>query len=115
MYSIKNKPEDFIVDEVINLNLDSGRYIYFRLKKENFTTINALELLAGKLNLKLKNFGFAGNKDKKAITTQSCSVFGANADKLKDLKLGNIKIDIIGRGKTPISLGDLEGNNKKYL
>ena len=115
MYSIKNKPEDFIVDEVINLNLDSGRYIYFRLKKENFTTINALELLAGKLNLKLKNFGFAGNKDKKAITTQSCSVFGANADKLKDLKLGNIKIDIIGRGKTPISLGDLEGNNFKIF
>ena len=115
MYSIKNKPEDFIVDEVINLNLDSGRYIYFRLKKENFTTINALELLAGKLNLKLKNFCFAGNKDKKAITTQSCSVFGANADKLKDLKLGNIKIDIIGRGKTPISLGDLEGNNFKIF
>ena len=115
MYSIKNKPEDFIVDEVINLNLDSGRYIYFRLKKENLTTINALELLAGKLNLKLKNFGFAGNKDKKAITTQSCSVFGANADKLKDLKLGNIKIDIIGRGKTPISLGDLEGNNFKIF
>ena len=115
MYSIKNKPEDFIVDEVINLNLDSGRYIYFRLKKENFTTINALELLAGKLNLKLKNFGFAGNKDKKAITTQSCSVFGANEDKLKDLKLTNIKIDIIGRGKTPISLGDLEGNNFKIF
>lgn len=111
MYSIKNKPEDFIVDEVINLNLDSGKYIYFKLKKENFTTIKALELIARKLNLKFKNFGFAGNKDKKAITTQSCSVLRANEDKLKDLKLNNIKIEIIGRGKIPISLGDLEGNN----
>jgi len=115
VYSIKNKPEDFIVDEVINLNFDSGKYIYFKLKKENFTTIAALELIARKLNLKLKSFGFAGNKDKKAITTQSCSVIGANEDKLKGLKLSNIKIDILGQGKSPISLGDLEGNNFKIL
>ena len=115
MYSIKDKPKDFIVDEVINLNLDGGKYVYFKLKKENFTTIKALELIAMRLNLKLKNFGFAGNKDKKAITTQACSVFGANEDKLKDLKLSNIKIEILGRGKSPISLGDLEGNSFKIF
>ena len=115
MYSIKDKPKDFIVDEIINLNLDGGGYIYFKLKKENFTTIKALELIAIRLNLKLKNFGFAGNKDKKAITTQACSVFGANEDKLKDLKLSNIKIEILGRGKSPISLGDLEGNSFKIF
>ena len=115
MYSIKDKPKDFIVDEIINLNLDGGGYIYFKLKKENFTTIKALELIARRLNLKLKNFGFAGNKDKKAITTQACSVFGANEDKLKDLKLSNIKIEILGRGKSPISLGDLEGNSFKIF
>ena len=115
MYSIKDKPKDFIVDEIINLNLDGGGYIYFKLKKENFTTIKALELIAMRLNLKLKNFGFAGNKDKKAITTQACSVFGANEDKLKDLKLSNIKIEILGRGKSPISLGDLEGNSFKIF
>ena len=115
MYSIKDKPKDFIVDEVINLNLDGGKYVYFKLKKENFTTIKALELIARRLNLKLKNFGFAGNKDKKAITTQACSVFGANEDKLKDLKLSNIKIEILGRGKSPISLGDLEGNSFKIF
>jgi len=115
VYSIKDKPKDFIVDEIINLNLDGGGYIYFKLKKENFTTIKALELIARRLNLKLKNFGFAGNKDKKAITTQACSVFGANEDKLKDLKLSNIKIEILGRGKSPISLGDLEGNSFKIF
>ena len=115
MYSIKDKPKDFIVDEIINLNLDGGGYIYFKLKKENFTTIKALELIAMRLNLKLKNFGFAGNKDKKAITTQTCSVFGANEDKLKDLKLSNIKIEVLGRGKSPISLGDLEGNSFKIF
>ena len=90
MYIIKNKAEDFIVDEVIELNLDGGKYIYFKLKKENLNTSEAVELIAKRLNLPLKNFGFAGNKDKKAVTTQYCSVFGANAKRLEGINLKNI-------------------------
>ena len=115
MYSIKNEPKDFIVEEVIDLDLNSGKYTYFKLKKENLNTIEALESIAKKLNLSLKNFGFSGNKDKKAITTQYCSVFNSNKDKLENLRLKNIKVEVIGTGKTPISLGDLKGNNFKIF
>jgi len=113
MYIIKNKAEDFIVDEVIELNLDGGKYIYFKLKKENLNTSEAVELIAKRLNLPLKNFGFAGNKDKKAVTTQYCSVFGANAKRLEGINLKNIGVEVIGSGKKPISLGDLKGNKFK--
>jgi len=115
MYSIKNEPKDFIVEEVIDLDLNKGKYTYFKLKKENLNTIEALESIAKKLNLSLKNFGFSGNKDKKAITTQYCSVFNSNKNKLENLRLKNIEIEVIGTGNAPISLGDLKGNNFKIF
>ncbi|QQG39108.1 MAG: tRNA pseudouridine(13) synthase TruD [Candidatus Woesearchaeota archaeon] len=110
MFTIKEEPEDFLVEEVIDLNLSNGKYIYFYLEKRNYNTVKAIEVLAKILNIPFKNFGFAGNKDKKAITKQVVSVYGANEEKIKSISLNDIKVEVIGRGDKPISLGDLKGN-----
>ena len=69
MYKIKQLPEDFIVKEISHVNPQlNGQYAYFILKKTNLTTIDALQILSNKFKIPLKNFGFAGNKDKKAVT-----------------------------------------------
>ena len=77
MYKIKQLRSDFIVKEisdVVNRIQNNGKYAYYTLKKTNLTTVGALEILSKKFKIPLKNFGFAGNKDKNAITVQKISI-----------------------------------------
>jgi len=115
MYKIKVKPADFNVREVMKLDFCKGKYNYFLLRKKNWNTLNAIERIAGYLNINFKKFGYAGNKDKKAITEQFVSVFGVSKDKLENLKIKDISIEFLGTGVSPISLGSLEGNNFDIL
>ncbi len=110
MYQIKQIPEDFIVKEISGIKIEvNGQYTYYLLKKINYTTINALQILSNKFGIPLKNFGFAGNKDKNAITEQKISIFRGSKN-LENIKFKNIKLKYSGNGKEPISLGDLKGN-----
>lgn len=116
MYIIKEKPEDFIVKEITSLNIKSnGDYSIFSLKKRDYTTIKALETIADRLNIKLKRIGFAGTKDKKAITEQYISIFNINKDKVLNLKIKDLELTFIGNLDKPISLGDLKGNEFEIL
>ena len=110
MYQIKRTPEDFIVKEISKLDTkENGQYAYFLLKKTNYSTVKALKVLSEKLNVPLKNIGFAGNKDRNAVTEQAISVFKGSRN-IENLGLRNIELKYLGNGKEPISLGDLEGN-----
>jgi len=107
MYKIKKKPEDFIVVEKTSIEPNKqGKYTYFILKKKDYTTEKAIQTIANYFHIPRKRFGYAGNKDKKAITEQFCSVLGS----IRDMKLKDIQVEIIGRGDEPISLGDLKEN-----
>ncbi len=111
MYKIKQIPEDFIVKEISNVEFKgAGNYSYFLLKKTNYTTVRAIEHIAKALRIKPKNIGFAGNKDKNAITEQVISFFNINNDKINNLRLKDIELKSLGKGNEPVSLGDLEGN-----
>ncbi len=107
MYKIKQKPEDFFVIEKTNMNLEkAGKYTYFIMKKKDYTTEKAIQVIADYFKIQRKRFGYAGNKDKRAITEQYCSVLG----NIKNKKLKDIEIEEVGKGNTPISLGDLKEN-----
>ena len=104
MYKIKQLPEDFIVKEISNVKIETnGQYAYFLLKKINYTTIDALQVLSNKFKIPLKNFGFAGNKDRNAITEQKISIFRGSKN-FKNDKFNNIELTYIGNGKNPISI-----------
>ncbi|MEK6863053.1 MAG: tRNA pseudouridine(13) synthase TruD [Nanoarchaeota archaeon] len=109
MYKIKQIPEDFYVKELINLDINSGKYAYFLLKKRNLTTLGSLELISEKSRINLKNFGYAGNKDKNAITDQFISVLHGHKN-LENLKIRNIELRFIGYGRERINLGRNIGN-----
>jgi tRNA pseudouridine13 synthase len=109
MHQIKQSPEDFIVKEIYDLKEDHGPYSYFLLKKTNYTTIKALETIANKLNIPLKNIGFAGNKDKNAITEQKISIF-KGAKSTENIEFKDIELKYLSSGKEPISLGNHQGN-----
>ncbi len=111
MYKIKQKPEDFLVDEITSIKpKESGRYIYYKFKKRNYTVLRALERIASQLNIPLKRIGFAGTKDKIAITTQYISFDSVKRERIDQIVLKDIELGFFGYGDEPISLGDLEAN-----
>lgn len=112
MYKLKENPEDFIVIEKSNVEIkDDGDYTYFILKKKNFNTLDAIKRISQELHFDSKAIGFAGNKDRRAITEQLCSIRNITKEKLESLKLKDIEIIFKGYGDEPITLGMLDGNN----
>ena len=110
MYRLKQVPEDFTVKEINGTAIgNAGKYTYFILKKKNYNTINALEAIAGSLRISQKNIGFAGNKDRNAVTEQFISIKNGKKDFEKVLLKG-ITLKYVGKGDEEICLGRLKGN-----
>ncbi len=111
MYVLKEIPEDFIVEEVISLDLkDKGDYSYFLLEKTDWTTRNAIRALARRFRIKEKRFNIAGNKDRNAVTKQYVSVFKIGKNALERIKINGLNIKFIGFGDERLKLGKLEAN-----
>ncbi len=119
MYIIKQIPEDFIVEEQHNYsNKQSGTHVLIVVKKKNLTTMQAINRLAKKIHIKPRLIGFCGNKDKRAITTQSMSIKTADPKKIQILKNWTtntrseswMTVTIKGFRDKPLSLGDHKCN-----
>lgn len=112
MHIIKQLPEDFIVQERSNLIFqDNGRYAYFLLKKKNKNTLQAIQEIARALHIPEKNIGFAGSKDRQAVTEQVISIIGVQKENILKINLPNITVMFLGYRNVPLSLGELEGNH----
>lgn len=111
MYTLKTIPEDFVVREISTVTFnDIGKYLYFLLRKKNWNTLDAIQKIALILGVSEKDIGFAGTKDRNAVTEQVCSVHGVKKEKLEAIKLQDVTITFRGYGSKPITLGDLKGN-----
>jgi len=111
MHKIKQIPEDFFVREISSVKIEKeGNYSYFLLRKKNWNTIAAVGRIANLFGVPARLIGFAGNKDKIAVTEQVCSVLGVSRERIDGLKLDGIELKFLDCGKKPVSLGDLEGN-----
>uniref|UniRef100_A0A0E0C8C5 TRUD domain-containing protein n=1 Tax=Oryza meridionalis TaxID=40149 RepID=A0A0E0C8C5_9ORYZ len=89
-----------------------GKFIRFHLYKENKDTQEALGKIGKMLGLQPRSFGFAGTKDKRAVTTQQVTVFKVQASRLVALnsKLIGIKVGDFSYVKEGLALGQLMGN-----
>ncbi len=111
MYTLKQLPEDFIVREVSPVKpKPSGKYLYLKLTKKNWNTLDAVKKIAAILNIPEKKIGFAGTKDRNAITEQVISVEFGDKRKIAAIQIQDISLAVLGHGDEPISLGDLQGN-----
>lgn len=91
---------------------NAGKFLRFHLYKENKDTQEALGVLGHMLGVKSKSFGFAGTKDKRAVTTQRVTVYKKQASKLASLneKLFGIKVGDFCYVNEGLCLGQLFGN-----
>ncbi|MBW3011032.1 tRNA pseudouridine(13) synthase TruD, partial [Candidatus Woesearchaeota archaeon] len=110
MYELKHIPEDFIVEEIFEPRTCDGNYTYFSITKKNYSTMDAVRQVARALGVPMPKIGFAGAKDKRAITTQYMSVRGDYQLKLEKLNIKDLEIRVLGTSNAPISLGAHDGN-----
>ncbi|KAM7272775.1 hypothetical protein ACFE04_027438 [Oxalis oulophora] len=89
-----------------------GKFLRFNLYKENKDTQEAIGLIGKMLGIQPRSFGFAGTKDKRAVTTQRATVFKQHANKLAALnqRLIGIKVGDFCYVKEELVLGQLLGN-----
>jgi len=85
-------------------------YLHFTLVKQNWDTIRALNYIRRKIGVSLKRFGFAGMKDKRAITAQRVSLWKGRADHLAYLKLHEMFLKEFEYSEERINLGNAVGN-----
>ncbi len=107
-YSIKQIPQDFIVEETMDLKMEDGPYSYFLLEKTGRNTQDMMCFLAEKLYVDEKSINYAGTKDKNAVSRQYISVF--NCKPRKDFTFKDASIKYLGQGKERINLGYNKGN-----
>ena len=110
MVTIKKTPPDFKVEELINLSYSNGKYAYFKLFKRDYDTLKAIETISRASKIPVKSFGWAGNKDKRAETTQYISILNPKKEKIKNLNLRDLKLTFLGYGAKKINLGNNYGN-----
>lgn len=73
--SIKSQPHDFIVDEVLDIDMQGeGEHVYLHLQKSGMNTDELAQLLEKAYGVGSKDVGLAGLKDRHAITSQWFSV-----------------------------------------
>ena len=111
MYTLKQVPADFVVCERSSVTFEKqGVYVYFELVKEGWNTIDLIRKIALFLGVAEREIGFAGIKDKQAVTKQFCSVRANFLGKLEQLKINGVTIRVVGYGNEPIRMGNLQGN-----
>ena len=89
--------------------------LLFSLLKKNIGTISALEYISRLLHRNQKMLKFAGNRDKKAITTQRISSYNTLPGELIGLTKGkcwnkNFEINNFSFADKELRLGQLKGN-----
>lgn len=90
---IRSVPEDFVVDEVPAYPpAGQGTHLFVRFKKRGLTTRDAVERIARALGTNPRDAGYAGMKDRVAVTTQWASFFGAEPQAAKALALPDIEV-----------------------
>ena len=120
--TIRNRYEDFYVEEIPEIiPTGEGPNVYIWIEKLGRTTLDVVLDIARDLHISRKRMGFAGMKDKKALTRQWICIANMDSEEqLNQVKAldGTIyKTDFLKvvRGRKKLRMGQLKGNKFKIL
>jgi len=113
---LRRSPEDFVVEEVYeDLRYEGGRYLVLEVEKRDWDTHHLIREMARMLRISQKRFGFAGTKDKRAVTRQRISIMNLDESELQRVSLPGLKMKVLGRTNRSVGLGDLLGNRFRIM
>jgi tRNA pseudouridine13 synthase len=116
--TLKTIPEDFVVEEVPAYEPSgTGEHVFVRFTKTDRTTLDAVRVIARTLGCDPREAGFAGMKDKRAVTTQTLSLHtprgetaASLADRARALTLDGIVVLAATPHGNKLKPGHLAGN-----
>jgi tRNA pseudouridine13 synthase len=110
-FYFKQSVRDFVVDEIPLYDFtEDGEHLILKIRKKNLATWDLINLLAKHLDIHKKEIGYAGLKDKNALTIQYISILKKHEEQLENFKHDNIKILEKFYHNNKIKLGHLKGN-----
>jgi len=114
---IKVKPDDFRVDEMTSISpTGMGEHDLLQIRKTNTNTDWLAGQLAGFCGIRKMDVGYAGRKDRMAVTSQwfSCHLPGRQMD-WKSFSLPGVEILSVARHEKKLRKGELEGNRFEII
>lgn len=108
---IKARVTDFRVEEIATpIHLDNrGRFTVAKITLTNWETNRFCNQLSAKLRIPRNRVFFAGTKDKRAVTSQ-LFVIDAPMNKVAEVDLPDVEIEVLGRTHQKIGFGNHRGN-----
>lgn len=113
---IRQSNEDFYVEEVpLQLPSGEGQNTWIQIQKNGRTTLDVVLDMAKAMHISRKRTGFAGMKDRSAITRQWLCISNITPEELPDFNeiLHNVEILDIKANEKKLRMGQLKGNKFK--
>lgn len=108
---LRSTPEDFVVEEIpAYLPSGEGSHLYLKVQKRGMNTTAMAQTIAKALGVDPRGVGYAGMKDRHAVTTQWVSLPDARIDDAERLQLEHITILEAGYHRNKLRTGHLRGN-----
>ncbi|ARR00859.1 tRNA pseudouridine(13) synthase TruD [Campylobacter porcelli] len=103
---------DFVVREIPLYEFSgNGEHLVMQIQKKGLSTSEALSILASATGAKVRDFGYAGLKDKEGMTTQYISIPAKFQSAIANFSYDNIKILNTTRHNNKLRIGHLKGNH----
>lgn len=108
---LRAQPEDFRVEEVpAYLPQGSGEHVYLWVEKRGLSTNDAARVLAKHGGLRERDVGYAGQKDKRAVTRQWFSLALKDAARFEGFAAPGLSVLQVARHANKLKTGHLRGN-----
>jgi tRNA pseudouridine13 synthase len=113
---IRSRPEDFRVDEIaLYPTTGEGAHTFVRVEKSGRTTEEVMRDLARAAGVAPRDVGYAGRKDRVAVTTQWFSVPGLDPEAALEIPLRGARVLEAARHPHKLRTGHLRGNRFRIL
>jgi len=99
-----------VKEQELSIPKKDGQYLHITMEKFNLDTNEALRRVSRALYMSPKRIGYAGMKDKRAITSQRISIWNPEVERLKNFKSRYVALyDPLWKDEK-IEIGNLQGN-----
>jgi len=110
-FHFKQSPRDFVVEEIPLYEFSGeGEHLILLVRKKNLSTPEMIGHIARYLGIKNKEIGYAGLKDKHAMTKQYISLHKKYEEVLENFNADGIKIIEKTYHNNKLRIGHLKGN-----
>ncbi len=104
---LKCQPEDFRVEELIDVIPSRGSYSLYRLTKQSIDTLAVVSQIVEQWNVPRRQISYGGLKDRHAITAQYLTI---QRGRPSSLQHSQFDLEYLGQVERPFATKDIAGN-----